>query len=257
MGRKGLIGSRLSHSYSKRIHEIITDYTYDLIELTPEQLGPFLAAREFDGLNVTMPYKRDVIPYLDGLDPMARSIGAVNCIVNRGGRLTGYNTDAGGFDYMIVHNGIAIEGRKVLVLGNGGAAQAVLAVLRTHHPAGIVIAKPRPSEATVTMEECYAHHTDAQVIVNTSPVGMYPNVDASPLDLTRFPACEAVLDIIYNPTETRLLSQAKSLGMTAVNGVEMLVAQAFVAAELFTGDSVDRSRIGEIVDLLEREIAQL
>ncbi|MBQ4473874.1 MAG: shikimate dehydrogenase, partial [Lachnospiraceae bacterium] len=146
MGRKGLIGSRLSHSYSKRIHEIITDYTYDLIELTPEQLGPFLAAREFDGLNVTMPYKRDVIPYLDGLDPMARSIGAVNCIVNRGGRLTGYNTDAGGFEYMIVHNGIAIEGRKVLVLGNGGAAQAVLAVLRTHHPAGIVITKPRPSE---------------------------------------------------------------------------------------------------------------
>ena len=107
------------------------------------------------------------------------------------------------------------------------------------------------------MEVCYAHHTDAQVIVNTSPVGMYPNVDASPLDLTRFPACEAVLDIIYNPTETRLLSQAKSLGMTAVNGVEMLVAQAFVAAELFTGDSVDRSRISEIVDLLEHEISQL
>ena len=250
MGRKGLIGGKLSHSYSKIIHELLTDYTYDLIELTPEELGPFLTARDFDGLNVTMPYKRDVIPYLDELDRNAARIGAVNCIVNREGHLTGYNTDCGGFDYMMTHNGVSVEGKKVLVLGNGGAAQAVLAALRDHSPAQIILAKPRPSEATITMEEAYKNHADAQVVVNTSPVGMYPKVDASPLDLSRFPACEAVLDIVYNPVKTKLLAQAESLGMTAVGGIDMLVSQAFIAAELFTGKRYDESRIPEIAEKL-------
>ena len=138
MGRKGLIGEKLSHSFSKTIHEQITDYTYDLIELAPDELGPFLTAKEFDGLNVTIPYKRDVIPYLDALDPKAAAIGAVNCIVNTAGKLTGCNTDYDGFDYAMTHNGIDPAGKKVLVLGNGGAAQAVLAAIRSHNPAEIV-----------------------------------------------------------------------------------------------------------------------
>ncbi|MBR1757559.1 MAG: shikimate dehydrogenase [Lachnospiraceae bacterium] len=246
MARYGLIGYPLGHSFSKIIHEQLADYTYDIIPLTKEEFDPFMQGRDFAALNVTLPYKKAVIPYLDELDANAAAIGAVNTIVNENDRLIGHNTDFSGFEYMLTHNHVAIAGKKVLVLGNGGAAQAILAVLKKMNAGEIIIAKPRPSTETITMEECYAHHTDAQIVVNTSPVGMYPHVDESPLDLTRFTVCEAVCDIVYNPLETKLLAQARSLGMQAVGGIEMLVAQAVFAAEFFTGKTIDKIKIEEI-----------
>ncbi|WP_343208439.1 shikimate dehydrogenase [Anaerolentibacter hominis] len=253
--RYGLIGEKLGHSFSKEIHEQLADYTYDLIPLTREEFPQFMEKREFNAINVTIPYKKDVIPYLDELDKNAGAIGAVNTIVNKDGRLTGHNTDYSGFLYMIRHNQVEIEGRKVVVLGNGGAAKAILAVLRDLNAGEIIISKPRVSPDTITTEECYAKHGDAQVIVNTSPVGMFPNVDASPLDVSRFPRCEAVLDIIYNPLETRLLRQGRELSLKTVNGLEMLIAQAKYAVEFFLDCKIDENVIDDIYQRMCRERA--
>lgn len=242
----GLLGEHLSHSYSKEIHEALTDYTYELIPLTREELTKFMTAKEFAAVNVTIPYKREVIPYLDAMDERAKSIGAVNTIVNRGGSLTGYNTDYDGFLYTLKKNKIEVTGKKVLVIGNGGAAQAVLAVLRGLSAKEIVIVDITPGNGICTHEEARRLHTDAALLVNTSPVGMYPAIDAAPLDLTPFTSLTAVVDIIYNPNVTKLLAQAKSRGLTAVNGLEMLVAQAFFAAQHFLDKQLDEAKIDEV-----------
>ena len=242
----GLIGEKLGHSLSKPIHESLADYTYDIHPLTREEFKVFMEEKPFRAINVTIPYKKDVIPYLDAMDDNAASIGAVNTIVNKNGRLEGHNTDFSGFLYMIEKHNIRIEGCKCLVLGNGGAAKAVIAVLKHLNAAGIKLVSRRDTPDTITYEECLAHPTDAEVIVNTTPVGMYPNTDASPLDLTTFTNCHAVLDVIYNPLETKLTAQAKSLGITAVTGLEMLVAQALYAVEFFLDTKLDPARIDEI-----------
>lgn len=239
----GLIGEKLGHSYSKLIHEELTDYTYDLCPLSKEEFPIFMKERNFRAINVTIPYKKAVIPYLDELDENARTIGAVNTIVNKSGRLIGHNTDFSGFLYMVEHHNIAIKSKKVLVLGTGGASLAIIAVLK-HLEAGEILTISRSKkEGAITYEDCLAHHTDAQVIVNTTPVGMYPNIDASPLSLEPFTSCEAVLDIIYNPGETRLTADARALGMQAVTGLDMLVAQALYACEFFLDTTLDKTAI--------------
>lgn len=242
----GLIGEKLGHSYSKLIHEELADYTYDLCPLSKEEFPLFMTAKRFRAINVTIPYKKAAIPYLDELDDNARAIGAVNTIVNKDGRLIGHNTDFSGFLYMVEHHNITIKGKKVLVLGTGGASLAILAVLHKLEAGKILSVSRHPWEGVITYEECLAHHTDAQVIVNTTPVGMYPNVDASPLSLKSFTSCEAVLDIIYNPGETRLTAEAKSLGMQAVTGLDMLVAQALYACEFFLDTALDKAEIPRI-----------
>lgn len=247
----GLIGEKLGHSYSKEIHEQLADYTYDLQPLSREEFSSFMAQHDFKAINVTIPYKQDVIPYLDELDEHARAIGAVNTIVNRNGKLQGHNTDFSGFLYMLEKHNIPVKGRKCLVLGNGGAAKAVIAVLESLGASQVLIVSRRKSPDTVTYEECLADHTDAQLIANTTPVGMYPNSDASPINLTAFPQCESVLDVIYNPLETKLTAQAKSLGMTAVTGLEMLVAQALYAVEFFLDTTLDPDQI----DIIYQKIA--
>ncbi len=252
MGRKGLIGEKLGHSYSKIIHEQLADYTYDLIPLSAEEFPRFMEARDFDAINVTIPYKQKVIPYLDEMDENAAAIGAVNTIVNKSGHLIGHNTDYSGFVYLLSRAQITVTGKKVLVLGNGGAAKAVLAVLKNQKAAQIVITKPRPSAETITTQECYQNHTDAQIVINTSPVGMYPQVDQSPLDLSRFPDCKAVVDIIYNPLTTKLLAQGKSLGMRTANGLSMLVAQALYAAEFFLDRKLPEEKIDSVLQKLEK-----
>ncbi len=252
----GLIGGKLGHSYSKIIHEKLADYHYELAPLQPEELGPFLTARTFQGINVTIPYKKDVIPYLDELDDDARSIGAVNTIVNRSGRLTGHNTDCSGFRYMMKKAGVKAAGKKTLVLGTGGAAQAILAAL-SYEQAGPIISVSRTGKGgAVTYEESVRLHRDARLIINTTPAGMYPDVDAAPLDLTPYTDCEAVLDIIYNPSETRLTAQAKALGMKAATGLTMLVAQAACACQLFTGQPIPEQRIDEITEELIQELME-
>lgn len=231
--RYGLIGEKLGHSYSKLIHERIAAYTYDLIPLSREELLDFMEKKDFTAINVTIPYKQTVIPYLNELDPLAKEIGAVNTIVNKSGHYIGYNTDFFGYTYMLEHNGIEIKGKKCLILGSGGTSHTVSAVLKHMGASEVLVVSRQVCEDTISYEDCYAKHTDAQVIANTTPLGMYPNVNAAPLDLTPFVECEAVVDAIFNPLDTKLTQQAKQLGMKGVTGLEMLVAQAKQAIEYF------------------------
>lgn len=242
----GLIGEKLGHSFSKGIHEKLADYTYDILPLSKEEFKEFMTKKEFRAINVTIPYKCDVIPYLYEMDENATMIGAVNTIVNKDGKLYGHNTDFSGFLYMVNHNNIIISDKKVVVIGNGGASKAIIAVLKKLNAKEIIVVDVIKSEGAVTYEECFTHHTDAQIIVNTSPVGMYPNVSISPVNLDLFPKCEAVLDVIYNPLKTKLTLQAEDLGMKAVNGLEMLVGQAKYAVEFFLEKEIDDAVIDDI-----------
>lgn len=249
----GLIGEKLTHSFSKDIHEQLADYTYDITPLTREEFPIFMEKHDFKAINVTIPYKQSVIPYIDVMSDSAKAIGAVNTIVNKEGKLYGYNTDYYGFLYMCRHNGVELKGKKVLVLGNGGASKAVCAVVRNENAAECIIVDIVPAQGVITYEECLAKHTDVDIIINTSPVGMYPKVDASPLDLTGFKKCEAVLDVIYNPLTTKITAQARELGMKGVNGLEMLVAQAKYAVEYFLDTKIDDSVIDGIYKKLYEE----
>lgn len=242
----GLIGEKLGHSYSKIIHEKLADYTYDLCPLSKEEFKDFMEKREFKAINVTIPYKKDVIPYLKEMDESATAIGAVNTIVNKEGNLYGYNTDMPGFIYMVNQNKIQMKDKKVVVLGNGGAAQAIKAAVQKLGAREMIVVDIVPAEGVISYDECFTHHTDADILVNTSPAGMYPKVDASPVDLTAFPHCQAVLDVIYNPITTKLVAQARELGMIGVTGLEMLVAQALYAVEIFLQNDIPEEKIQEI-----------
>lgn len=248
--RYGLIGEKLGHSFSKEIHEKIADYTYDLIPLTKHEFHTFMKQKDFAAINVTIPYKKDVIPYLDEMDMQAKSIGAVNTIVNKNGKLIGHNTDFDGFLYMVRHHNIHMKDKKVLIIGNGGAAQAVKAVVKHEQAKEIIIVDIIKTEDTITYDECYALHSDAQIIINTSPVGMFPSIDASPLHLEYFKQCEALLDVIYNPILTKLAFTAQELGIKRVNGLEMLVAQAKYAVEHFLDTKID----DDIIDKIYKEL---
>lgn len=250
----GLIGEKLGHSASKEIHGMLADYTYELQPLTKDEFDPFMKERNFRAINVTIPYKQAVIPYLSSIDDTAREIGAVNTIVNRNGKLYGYNTDMPGFVYMIHKNGISMEGKKVVILGNGGASQAVQAGVKHLKASDMIIVGNRTiKDGVITYDECFERHSDADIIVNTSPVGMFPHIDATPVDLTRFPRCQAVVDIIANPLTTKLAAQARSLGMTGITGLEMLVAQAKYAAEIFLDTEIPEEKIHEIYQKLAQD----
>lgn len=242
----GLIGGKLGHSYSKEIHEELADYSYELCPLSDEEFIPFMHAHEFKAINVTIPYKKRVIPYLAELDEKAAAIGAVNTIVNRDGKLFGYNTDYDGFNYMLRKHEVQIAGKKALVIGNGGAAQAIKACIRDAGAGELVIVRRSKDEESITYDEVLDKHTDCEVIINTSPVGMYPEVDAQPIDLKPFTKCEAVLDLIYNPLTTKLVAQARELGMTGITGLEMLIAQAKVAVEIFLDKKIEDDTIDRI-----------
>lgn len=238
----GLLGRKLGHSYSPQIHARLADYRYDLFEKEPEELEGFLKSGSFTGLNVTIPYKKDVIPFLDELSPQARRLGAVNTIVRRAdGSLIGHNTDYFGFCSMVKKSGLAVSGKKVLVLGSGGASNTAVAALQELGANVIIISR--------SGENNYDNlhlHSDAAVIVNTTPVGMYPNTGVSPIDLDRFPNLEGVLDVVYNPARTQILLDAEKRGLITMNGLWMLVAQAKESAEWFAGISIPDSRIAEI-----------
>lgn len=251
--RYGLIGEKLGHSFSKIIHEQLADYTYDLIPVPREELDRFLKEKDFAALNVTIPYKETVIPYLDEIDPSAKAIGAVNTIVNRSGRLCGYNTDFYGFRYLLEYNGISVHGKKALVLGNGGAAKAVVAVLRALGAKEIFIVYYKNAPKTISYEECYEKHSDAEILINATPVGMFPNTEESPIDLRRFSCLESVVDVIYNPLRTQLMLDAEGLGIKSIGGLEMLVAQAKYAVEIFLDKQLPAGSIEKITSSLLRE----
>ena len=225
----GLLGRKLGHSWSAPIHAALGCGSYRLIELEPEELADFLKREDIGGLNVTIPYKRDVMPYCDEIDEAALAIGSVNTIARRNGKLYAWNTDAVGFCWMAERSGISLKGRKVIILGSGGASLTAQAMSRRLGARETVVV----SRSGENNYENLSRNADAEIIVNTTPVGMYPNVGASPVDLTQFPACRGVLDVIYNPRRTALLLQAEQLGIPCSDGLPMLVAQAKAAEEHF------------------------
>lgn len=233
--RYGLLGEHLPHSFSKEIHERLGLYRYELIELAPAELGDFLARRDFGGVNVTIPYKQTVIPWLDELSERAKAIGAVNTIVNRNGRLLGDNTDYGGLAALLRRTGLDLRGKKVLILGTGGTSLTARAVAKDAGAGTVLRVSRSGRDVAISYESAVAEHPDAQVLLNTTPCGMYPETEAMPIDPARFPALEGVVDVIYNPLRTRLTQRAAALGLKTANGLSMLVSQAVLAAEAFTG----------------------
>lgn len=240
----GLIGKPLGHSWSPEIHTFITKQDYSLFELEEEEMHQFLHQKDFDGLNVTIPYKQKVMEDLDEIDPLAKEIGAVNCIVNDKGRLKGYNTDIDGFMGMLKHNHIDVKGKKAAVLGSGGASKAAVCALKHMDAYPYVISRTKRTD-TYTYEELYDHESEFQILVNATPVGMKPDYDDTPVDLKRFTHLQAAVDIIANPLRTRLQFDAKMLGITYCGGFEMLVRQAFAADELFTHKKLDEQLVPE------------
>ena len=222
MLRCGLLGGRLGHSYSPAIHAMLGDYEYRLCEKTPEEVGRFLTGGDFDGLNVTIPYKKTAMPFCAELSETARRVGCVNTIVRRpDGTLFGDNTDVFGFSQMVLHSGVPVQGRKALVFGSGGASGTACDVLRRMRAEVVQISRSGEDNY-----ENLERHADAQILVNTTPLGMYPNNGTAPVTLERFPDCALVLDVVYNPARTALLLEAERRGIPHAGGLEMLVAQA-------------------------------
>lgn len=250
----GLLGEKLGHSYSPQIHSMLADYEYKLFEKSPEELEDFLKSGEFDGLNVTIPYKKSVMPYCAELSPTAAQIGSVNTIVRRSdGSLYGDNTDAFGFENLIVHNGIEVKGKKALVLGTGGASVTAQAVLKNLGASEVVVISRKGEDNY----ENIAKHADAEIIANTTPVGMYPNNGKAAVDLTQFPKLSGVLDVVYNPARTALLLQAEKLCIPCAGGLYMLVSQAKRSCELFTGKSIPDSEIDRIERVLSHQMQNI
>ena len=248
----GLIGEHLGHSFSKQIQtriaeiENVKDYDYQLVELDKEEFKECMEKKDFKGMNVTITYKKDVIPYLDEMDESAKAIGAVNTIINVDGKLKGYNTDFGGFLYMVKAHNVHMEGKKVLIIGNGGACAAVKAVCKHENAKDIVIVSRSANRGAIGYDEMYTSHLDADIVVNTSPVGMFPNIANAPIDVSWFHKLECVLDVVYNPILTRLCFEAQEADIKRVIGLEMLIAQAKYTFEIFENMSFDDSIIDEI-----------
>lgn len=252
--RCGLLGKTLGHSYSPQIHAQLGDYSYELFEKQPEELENFLRHGEFDALNVTIPYKKAVLPYCTVLSDAVKAIGSANTLVRQpDGTLFADNTDAFGFSCIADECGVDIAGKKALVFGSGGASVTAQYVLKTRGAREVLVISRTGEHNYENLEK----NADAEILVNTTPLGMYPNNGASPVDLTRFPRCEAVLDVVYNPARTALLLQAEALGIPHAGGLLMLVAQAKRASELFTGSAIADTRIGEIYRTLAVQMQNL
>lgn len=249
----GLLGRQLGHSWSPQIHTLLRGYEYGLYETEPEALGRFLVETDLDGMNVTIPYKKDVLPYCAALSDTARRIGSVNTLIRTTEGWFGDNTDYAGFIAMAKSCGVPIAGKKTLVFGSGGASLAVIAALRDMGADPIV----NISRSGQDNYDNLSRHGDARILVNTTPLGMYPDVGVSPVSPADFPRCEAVLDIVYNPTRTKLLLEAERLGIPHAGGLTMLVAQARSSAEQFAKITIPDSRVAEIVEILQRQMQNI
>ena len=239
----GLIGAKLSHSFSKEIHSQLFDYPYELLELSAEQLDTFLRERNFCAVNVTIPYKETVIPYLDEVDERALAIGSVNTIVNRDGKLVGYNTDFDGLYALIWRNNVVLNGKKVLILGSGGTSKTAMAVAQYMGCEVALKVSRKAQDGCITYEDVAVNRGDAQIIINTTPCGMYPNGGVSAIDLTAFSQLEAVVDVVYNPLRTKLVCDALERHIPATGGLYMLIAQAVAAAQRFVGAVVPQKQV--------------
>ena len=249
----GCIGEHLSHSFSKEIHNALADYEYELLEIERENLEAFFQKRDFKAINVTIPYKQDIIPYLDEISPEAQSINAVNTVVNRNGRLYGYNTDFYGLKALIERKNITLKDKKVLILGGGGTSNTAVAVARFMGAKEIIKVSRSPKEGYVTYDEVYANYTDFQIIINTTPCGMFPDIGKSALDLSGFNCLEGVFDAVYNPLKSKLVCDARAKGVVATGGLYMLVSQAAYAVEKFIDTTVDDAKTEAIFKKLYKD----
>ena len=246
MTNYGLIGKKLTHSFSKEIHNELADYQYDLIELTEEEVADFFVRKEFQAVNVTIPYKETVLPYLDEISPIAKKIGAVNTVVNKNGKLFGDNTDYWGMKALAEKIGLDFSGKKVLVLGTGGTSKTARVLAEDLGAAKVYALSRTKKEACITYEEAISVHSDAQIILNTTPVGMYPECDKTPIDISHFPKLEGVLDAVYHPLCTNLVLDAKKRGIKAEGGLYMLVMQAVYAVEKFLDTKISEKKANSV-----------
>ena len=253
MGSFGLLGRKLGHSWSPQIHGMLADYEYRLYEVEPEGLAAFLAAAPLDGMNVTIPYKKDVVPFCAALSDAAAHIGSVNTLVRTPAGWHGDNTDYTGFRYIVETSGVDVRGKKTLVFGTGGASLAVKAALADLGAAPIVSVSRSGPDNYVNLYR----HKDARILVNTTPLGMYPDTGAAPVSIRDFPACEGVFDVVYNPQRTAFLLEAEALGIPHAGGLGMLVAQAWRSAEQFAGHAIPREKIKEIMSTLSRQMSNI
>ena len=250
----GLIGTPLRQSFSPFLHERLDSFPYELRELSEAELPAFFAERNFRGINVTIPYKKAVIPFLDGLSPEAKEIGSVNTVINRDGKLFGYNTDYDGFSALLHRENLCLAGKTVLILGSGGTAATVKAVCRAEKAAAVFCASRTPAGDLISYAEAEKRGGDIDVIVNTTPVGMMPDEDEAPISLAAFPKLTAVLDVIYRPLRTKLLLETEEKKIPAVGGLYMLASQAVSSAKLFLGKKFPPGTAEELYrELLQRE----
>ena len=241
MKKYGCIGKKLTHSFSKEIHNELADYEYELIELAEEEIQPFFQKKDFEAINVTIPYKQTVIPYLDSVSDIARRIGAVNTIVNKDGKLYGYNADYYGMKALIERVGVKMQGKKVLVLGTGGTSKTARVVASDMGASEVLVVSRRKTDEYITYDEAATLQTDANVIINTTPSGMYPDCESKPIEVTAFKYLDGVIDAVYNPLCTNLVLDAKQRGIKAEGGLYMLVMQAVVAFEKFLDTTIEKA----------------
>jgi len=237
----GCIGEKLSHSFSKIIHNKLCDYDYEIREIPREELADFMKKADFKAINVTIPYKQDVIPFMDEIGETAKKIGAVNTIVKKNGKLYGYNTDFSGMKALILRSGISLKDKKVLILGSGGTSKTALAVAEDLGASQIYRVSRKEGAGVITYLEAENNHKDAQIIINTTPCGMYPKIGENAVDISKFPYLNGIVDAVYNPLCSSLVVSAKERGIPAVGGLYMLVSQAVFAVEKFLDKSVPES----------------
>lgn len=249
----GCIGKKLPHSFSKIIHEKIGTYSYELCELTEEEITAFMTEHNFKAVNVTIPYKQTVIPFLNEISETARDIGAVNTVVNRDGKLYGYNTDFYGMTSLLQKNKISLDGKKVAILGSGGTSKTSVAVAKSLGASEILRVSRTGNDNSITYAELYENHSDTDVIINTTPVGMYPEIFSSPVDLSVFKNLSGVADAVYNPLTTKLVQDAQKMGIPAESGLYMLTAQAIRAYEIFMNTEADRELLDSIFSDILKE----
>lgn len=249
----GCIGMPLGHSFSREVHEKIGLYPYSLSEIRQDELAAFFGKRDFRGINVTIPYKTAVLPFLDEVEKRAAAIGAVNTVVNEDGRLIGYNTDFSGLSALAERCGIGFSGKKVLILGTGGTSKTAIAVSKELGAGEIIRVSRTPKDGACSYECAVSKHADADIIINTTPVGMFPDNNGIPIDIACFKRLSGVLDAVYNPTETRLIKAARERGIPSEGGLYMLVFQAVSAAEIFTGKKLGEDTAEKIYEEIYNE----
>lgn len=249
----GLIGEHLKHSFSKEIHNVLGGYEYELKEIPKEKFPEFMEKRDFIAINVTIPYKEQVIPYLYYIDDHAKEIGSVNTIVNRDGLLFGYNTDFYGMKMLVSHAGVDLAGKKVAILGTGGTSKTANAVAKSLSAKEVITVSRKCGDGVITYDELYNSHKDTEIIINTTPLGMYPEIYKKPIDIQMFPNLSGVIDAVYNPLRTPLIEDAKVLGIPAEGGLYMLVSQGVRASEIFIDTEYEKGTLNEVFEKLRTE----